>query len=865
MSQHSYIDPPQRALRFFQWYCRPDRLEELEGDLREMHDKRQQQQISKLSLQLRFWWDVIRCFKLYSVKKTQLGMNLSLYRSYFTVALRNSRKNAGPVLINIAGMGLALGFCITVYMLHAFNLEFDINHQDTDDIYRLHSIRLYNDEERRFELAPIPYVSKLENDVANIDEVTYYEANRGTIQVGDEYFSEYIASARDNFFDMFPLDLKYGSPEGLENPTAIYLTQEITEKYFGSESPIGKRLTMFIGKEEGIELQVAGVFKPIPLNNSFDFNVFVNHEAIMQALNTTTTSWHEESNVAIYFRSQNPDAVKETLQGFIPDQNANQENWKVSRFDVWSFMDDRYTEDNVAYSPANERITKSAVAVFTALAILILAVACFNLANTSMALMSRRVKEIGIRKTLGTSNRQLFIQFMLETLITSFLAFVLAILLTDVIGEQIWGLFGASFFLKDISIIRFMPFLVGFLLFCTFLAGVLPAMYAWRFSPTSMLNSGKSLKGVSGLQKVLTVGQYAVSICLLVSAWVFSKNSDYFGTIDLHYNYKDIVMIPLDGPKDYEVFKNELDQLSNAIEVVGTTGHHGISRTRAAFNTDSIDIEVASFHISPEYLPTMEIELKSGRNFIANSQAEQEKSIIVNEEFAKRYLSEIDPFQFKVSLNGEKKNIVGISKDIIHEIYFDYKPTPMVYFPASVEQYDLVLAKTAEGNTDELEKEIQAIWAGLFDTPYRGKPQSHVSSFYATRDARNLKLIFSSIAVLGSMLSLIGIFSLAALNVTKRLKEISIRRVLGATINQVMLIINKSFIVMLAVALLVGVAGGLLLSEAVLQMIYKFYLSGSIVDSIGIGLLVVLVATIFISLAAIRPVLANPSEGLRDE
>jgi putative ABC transport system permease protein len=499
------------------------------------------------------------------------------------------------------------------------------------------------------------------------------------------------------------------------------------------------------------------------------------------------------------------------------------------------------------------------------LAILILAVACFNLANTSMALMSRRVKEIGIRKTLGTSNRQLFIQFMLETLITSFLAFIVAILLTDVIGEQIWGLFGASFFLKDISIIRFMPFLVGFLLCCTFLAGVLPAMYAWRFSPTSMLNSGKSLKGVSGLQKALTVGQYAVSICLLVSAWVFSKNGDYFGTIDLHYNYKDIVMVPLDSPEDYEIFRNEIDLLSSTVEVIGTSGHHGVSRTRASFNTDSIDIEVASFHVSPEYLTTMEIELVEGRDFIASSQAEKEKSIIVNEEFAKRYLSEVDPFEYRVSLNGEKRNIVGICKDIIHEIYYDYKPTPMVYFPASTEEYDVVLAKTDGGKTDELEKEIQAVWAGLFDTPYRGKPQSHVSSFFASRDARNLKLVFTGIAVLGSMLSLIGIFSLAALNVNKRLKEISIRRVLGASINQVMLIINKSFITMLSVALLVGVVGGLWLSEAVLQMIYKFYLSGSLVDSIGIGLLVVLVAAIFISLAAIRPVLANPSEGLRDE
>ena len=145
----------------------------------------------------------------------------------------------------------------------------------------------------------------------------------------------------------------------------------------------------------------------------------------MTAFKTTNNSWEQKSNLAIYFRSENPEAVVSSLNQTLDDQNANQPNWKISRFDAWSFMDPRYTEDNVTYGPANERVTKTAVIVFTVLAILILGVACFNLANTTMALMARRVKEIGIRKTLGTSKTQLFIQFMFETLVTSFLAFIL--------------------------------------------------------------------------------------------------------------------------------------------------------------------------------------------------------------------------------------------------------------------------------------------------------------------------------------------------------------------------------------------------------------------------------------------------------
>lgn len=868
----TYQEPPRLALRFFRWYCRKDRLEELEGDLEEMHERRQLRNYSKVMLGLSFWWDVIRCFKKYSVKKTKTQMNTSLYRSYVKVALRNTRKNLGPVLINIIGLGLSLGFCFTVYMLHAYNLEFDFFYQNTDDIHRMHSIRWYNEQPRRYELVPLPFISKVEQEIPGVDEVTYYQAHQATLKIANknyqssgEYFSQTVASARPNFFELFELPLKSGNHASLKDESSVFLTEETAEQLFGDVSPIGETVTVYIGQEKGVDLQVAGVFEKVPLNTSFSFNALINHQNVLRIRESTEASWRRGDNVAIFFKTKVPDQVEAAVQGFLPEQHEKQENWKISEIAVHSFIDPLLSDGYVYSAPTNNRVRASALIIFSIMALLILLITCFNLANTSIALMTKRVREIGIRKTLGTTNFKLFEQFMMEMLVITFFAFIIALLMANPISEQLFGLFGVSFLLQEVSLLRFVPFVLSFLLICTFLAGILPAMYAWKFSPSSILSGKQSLKGVGWFQKALTIGQYVVSICLLICAWTFGQNNKYLGEIDLGYNYNQVAMLPLDSSKDYEQVKNDLSQLASTTHVIGTQHHHGAAGFLSTLASDTADLEITTFRIGEGYLETMEIDVTQGRTFIAGSELDRDRSIIVSKEFAFRYLDQGNPVGQQVEFGGVKRTVVGVASDIIHEVYSDYKRRPVAYLPADPSNYAMLILKTEASNTKGLENELKAYWSENFDTPYRGQGQDMISSFYATRDARNLKLIFMSIAILGSLLSTIGIFSLAVMNIAKRTKEISIRKVLGATSKQVLLIIYRSFGWIIGISIALGIVSGVFLSKAVLSAIYKFYLSAPILDATVIGIGIMVIAILFITAAAFRRILANPSEGLRTE
>ncbi len=868
----TYQAPPRLALRFFRWYCRKDRLEELEGDLEEMHERRQLRNYSKVMLGLSFWWDVIRCFKKYSVKKTKTQMNTSLYRSYVKVALRNTRKNLGPVLINIIGLGLSLGFCFTVYMLHAYNLEFDFFYQNTDDVHRMHSIRWYNEQPRRYELVPLPFIAKVEQEIPGVEAVTYYQEYQATLKIANtnyqtsaEYFSETVATTRANFFELFDIPLKSGNSASLEDESSVFLTEETAEQLFGDISPLGETVTIFIGQKKGIDLQVAGVFEKIPLNSSFNFNLLVNHRTILNVLESTESSWRRSDNVAIFFKTKSPEQVEAAVQGFLPEQHEKQENWKISEMVVHPFIDSRLSDGYVYSAPTNNRVRASALIIFSIMALLILLITCFNLANTSIALMTKRVREIGIRKTLGTTNFKLFEQFMMEMLVITFFAFIIALLMANPISEQLFGLFGVSFLLQEVSLLRFVPFVLSFLLICTFLAGILPAMYAWKFSPSSILSGKQSLKGVGWFQKALTIGQYVVSICLLICAWTFGQNNKYLGEIDLGYNYNQVAMLPLDAPGDYEQVKNDLSQLASTIRVIGTQHHHGAAGFLSTLASDTADLEITTFRIGAGYLETMEIDVIEGRTFIAGSELDRDRSIIVSKEFAFRYLDQDNPVGQQVEYGGIKRTVVGVASDIIHEVYSDYKRRPVAYLPADPSNYNMLILKTEAENTKGLENELKAYWSANFDTPYRGQGQDMISSFYATRDARNLKLIFMSIAILGSLLSTIGIFSLAVMNIAKRTKEISIRKVLGATSKQVLLIIYRSFGWIIGLSIALGIVSGVFLSKAVLSAIYKFYLSAPIFDAAVIGIGIMVIAILFITAAAFRRIMANPSEGLRTE
>ncbi len=858
-------EPPRLALKFFRWYCRNERLEELEGDLVEMHEYRVSRGYTKRKRSRLFWWDVLRCFKSYSIKTTRNKMNTSLYKSYLKIGLRNAWQNRGSVSINILGLGLSIGFCITVYMILAYNLEFDSFYKDTDDVYRVHSFRSDNTEDFRYEYAPVAMVSYMENSFSSVNEVAHYQRKNLTSLYKNEFYEERTAIVSNNFFELFDIPLLYGVQESLNDPNTVFLTKRVAEKYFGEVYPVGETLTLYLDNEEQTRLTVGGVFDHIPLNSSFFFDILINFSTLETAKNISMNDWTAE-RAGIYFTSDNLQEVEKQLIDLLPIHNDNNKKWQLSNLEVIPFVDKRVADHITDYSPTNMRIRPEVLVIFSMMALMILLVAVFNVANTAIALVSKRLKEVGIRKTLGTQNREIFIQFLMEMMVVTVSAIAIALLLANVFAREFFGSFGFTFLISDISIWNFLPSVVLLLTLITIMAGLIPASYAKKFETIAILNKRYKLRGVGWISRLLIVGQFAFSIAVLITGAAFASNTEYMKTFDFGFNSNNLMIFSFPKAEQVNGFENRIRQMNEVSSIVRTNNHHDLSRKTVLMKNDTGNVEVRAYTVDANYHEFMNIHLVKGRSFRANSQAEINDAVVVNEEFARRYLDPEEQLHSMVTLDGQRKRVVGITRQVSTDVYENALYKPEVYLMGADSVFNRLLVRIDDSQSiDQVEARFKAVWVEMFESPFGGEWQHQSSGFYAIRDSNNLKSIFLAMAALGCFLSLIGIFSLASINVVKKTKEISIRKTLGASFTQVNLAVNKSFTIILVVALFVGTVLGYVISEGVLQTIYKYYASVSIINSVVIGLGIVLAAFVFILAATMRPMKANPSEGLRSE
>ncbi|MBO3699271.1 ABC transporter permease [Roseivirga sp. E12] len=862
--------PPQLALRFFRWYCRPDRLEELEGDIEEFFYLRLENGEPLWKANLFFYWNVLLCFKSYSKSKnTKTTLMTSLFKSYFKIALRHSWKNKGSVAINIIGLGLALSMCVFVFMIHAYNLEFDSFYKNTDDLYRIHAITEQSGEERRNEFSPVALDYQLRNQVSDITQVSSYYVDNGQVKKDTEFFSETVAIVSTDFPDMFELPLWYGSFSEFGNLPLVFLTKPVAQKYFGNRSALGEKFTLLLSKDKRLEVTVGGVLEKLPLNSSFRFGIMINQLDYMRSMDINPNDWSNGFFPGQYVKlpsSQKP-SVLANINKSIPLQNDGNKLTKVKRFELIPFSTAKPSDltENVSY--VNSRIRPEGLIIFSVLALMVFLIACFNFANTSIALISRRLKEIGVRKTLGSGSRQILVQFLLEMGITNSLAFIVAISTANLTSKAIMGPFGASFLLEDINLTSVILFVSGFLLFTTLVAGLLPALYAWKFQPVAIMRRTAKLKGVGSINKVLTVSQYSFSIILLVTGITFWQNSDFLNKLDLGYRTEGIIDLPIDS-EYFEELRQEIDQIPGVV-TAGATNHIGdfgrySKKVQFQLPEDTSSATVRFHNVGNRYLEVMEIEINSGRGFIEESKSDQDK-ILVSQSLVEEFFDGQDAINQVVKINGERKTIIGVTIDIIDDVVKAAELLPTVIALYEKSEYEHLVVKVSSRDLSKVESSLKSIWSKYIDEPYAGVRQKDFALGTSGEDSKVLQKIFLSMAILSGFLSIAGIFSLAQLNVSKRIKEISIRKVLGASFKELLLTINKSFAITLSIALLLGSTLGYVISDQVLNAMYKYHVESSISISLLCGIAVIMVSIFTISSVVRTPIRSSLVHGLRDE
>ncbi len=802
-----------------------------------------------------------------------------MLRNYLIVALRNILKNKTFVFINTLGLGIALACCITSYILVAYNVEFDnyYSSKEVKDIFRTHgNVELSGGDLREAGGIPSPIAPMALNDIAGIksylrvagsmfgSSVSYVDESNGI----NKTFGENVVFADSTLFDFFDFPLEKGDHASFDDPYSLYMNQELAKKYFGDEDPIGKTLT--IGFRRGVEKQffVAGILEEIPVNSSLYLPLVIRFEHFVEIRAMDMGVWGDWNVPATFFKLENPDQAAEIagmFDAYMPIRNEAFQEQEVKSYSLVHFKE-KINPNDMTWSYLNTPINIEPLIVFVVLAAMILMIACFNLTNTSVAVTSARLKEIGIRKAVGAYRLQIMGQFMLETLAIIFLSLVVGYAVSRLIVPEFTTMWQLPYTMADLSGINLLVALLILVFFASMLAGIYPSFFGTKFHTVELLKGNARIKGTNFFTRGLVSIQFAISVIVLVAGIIFIQNTKYQEAIDFGYEKERLLSIDIQNEQDYRRFEAILSSVP-LLQEFGTTEHHiGFSTYQNPITFENVDYDVYHLEFGENYFGVMDLNFLEGGPVDYEKASEREEGIIVSKQFLKTVGLQGNPIGQYITVREDRKRIMGVVDDFVDNIFRSKDPEPYIFYATVPERWRQVVVSAEPEDLSEINDQLEKEWTNLFpNKPYVSRFQEDILLSGVQQTNRNLKKIFLFLTILGGLLSASGIFSLASLNIAKRTKEIGIRKALGATISNVVLLLNREFIIILVVAGILGSLGGYFGTSWLLDMIYAYHIPMHVFPVIVAALIIFMVGILTTSMTTLKAAKANPVDTLRDE
>lgn len=790
--------------------------------------------------------------------------------NYFKITFRNLWKNKLFVAINIAGLGIAIACCIVAYLNWQFNSEFDAQHVNADQIYRVNFTRITSDQSIKNGMCPAPLGQIMTENFAGVDDVIRYYPSGGNFKVGQEVFNANITSVDENFFEVFTFDMMHGSPDQLKDQRAIYINDKLAIRHFPNlENPVGQTMTYIYG-DKRIDFSVAGVFRLPAINNSFQrAESFVHYDNSQEIGGMLTNNWKHFNTT--FVRVNTPEAVPDIerqLNEYVAVQNEAKKDYKVESYylDPFAGMAVRAEHDDVWNHWTGNSLPIAAAIAPGIMAILLLLLACFNFANTSIAIANRRIKEIGIRKVLGSNKRQLVAQFLGENMILTGMAVIFGVALSALLVpaySAMWVFLDIELNLLSNSNLLFM--LVGLLLFTGLVAGSYPAFYVSKFQPTTILRGAVKFSGTNMFTRVLLTLQFSISMIAIIAAVMFTRNANYQAEYDMGFDIKTTLTAQVQNENNYNRLHNELQGYESITSMAGS--RHSLARSwyTDPVKYDSKEIDVRIFNVGSDYLKTVGSELAVGRDFKANSRVDVDNSVIVNEELVRVY-GWTDPLNKRILLRDTvPMYVVGVVKDIHYQGGLWDPTRPMMLRYVLPKDYRFISVATTADKVSEVKKLMEDKWKIAFPDQLSTVRLMDEELAEAAEVNSNIRILFLFLGIVAIVLSMIGLFSLVSLNLNKRMKEIGVRKVLGASLANISVRMSSEFFIILFLASIIGVVTGYYLADMMMASIWAYYVGASPwIFAISILILLVIgLATILGKV--IKAATVNPAFILRDE
>ena len=801
-----------------------------------------------------------------------------MLRNYLKTAFRNLWKRKSFSLINIVGLaiGMAVSFLILLYVLN--EVTYDRFHENYEKIYRI-ATKL-DAQGRHFEVGsvPAPLGPAL---VVQFPEVAQAARLRefGTRIISYEeklYEESGFYHADPELFNVFTIPVVRGNPKNwLQAPLQMVITEEMAEKYFGDEDPLGKTLKV----DNNYTYTITGVAKEMPENSHFKFNM-IGSISTLEQIRGDLNMWMG-FNYTTYILLEGDPLLTEITQKYnnllisnIPDQ-FKQLGAEVEIFlqPMGSIHLHSQLEGELE-PPGNLAFIR----ILTTIAVFILLIACINFMNLSTAQSSRRAKEVGMRKVLGAHRGKLIGQFLGESLMLSFISLVITIILIYVLLPVFNQLVSKELVFNPAQNGIILLGLVGITVLVGFLAGVYPAFFLSAFVPLEVLKSRfKAGKGHRFFRNGLVTLQYVISITLIISTFVIFYQLHHVKNRDLGFNIEQIVVFSLRGQvnQKHDVFKNEILRLPGVAGAAGSSTVPSRGRSETMFSFEGIDQKKQVFpimEIDADYLETMGMELTAGRNFSADHPSDN-KTMILNENLV-QHLGWDEPLGKIVSMtdladvnNPEKGfievpyTVIGVVKDFHFESLHENIRGHLMKLSGDVNR---ISVKLRPGSIAGTLQSIENIWQEMEPT----HPFSYVfldESFDRLyRSEQRMGQIFVSFTLMAIFISCLGLFGLASFTADQRTKEIGIRKVLGASVSNVVVLLSRDFTKWVILANVVAWPVAYLVMNRWLQN-FAYRISLAIWMFILSGVIALVISILTVSTKALKSAVADPVDSLRYE
>ncbi len=806
-----------------------------------------------------------------------------MIRNYFKIAFRNIWKSKGYAAINIVGLSVAFCISIFLFMTVYFQLSFDNFHEDGERIFQTYLFSNEPGKPERSGSMPIPFTPALKAEYPEIEAATRFMNGSSLIEYNGKYFDKQVQLVDADFFKIFSFPLLEGNRNSALNGLSdIVISKNMAKAVFGSENPVGKQLLLG-GDENKKPYLVTGVLEDFPDNSTLRFDAFIrieNHGGYYRE----KKQWDAMSHRAFIKLKPDTDQLvfENRLKSFATKyfaDNINKLKKKGaeadSRGDLFAIRLQKL--ENLHFDKDISGGSGSSVAVVYALsgiAFFILLIASINFINLTVARSFTRSREVGVRKSLGALKNQLFVQIWGEAAMICFGGFVVGMLLAYLLLPKFNATFQGKLSMEYIFQPDRLAIIVTLFLLVTLIAGGYPAWQMSKFNAVEVLKGKITLTRPGILRNSLIVTQFTLSSLLICCTIIAIQQVDHLRAQPLGFTKEQVISIPVgnkvNGQQVLKRMRNLLNGDPNVVSLSGSTVNLGVgkdrSTSRSVLGFTYKDQEISSdwLHIDYDYLKTLGIKLLDGREFDPAYQTDSVNRVIITQSMAKM-IGEKDPVGkfFETDTAGAKYQIIGLVPDFnLYSSKNDKKPVTM--YLSDNEPISYIFVRVTPASLVGAMDKISGVWKEVApQSEFKGTfLDENTDAWY--KDEEKFSQMFSLASGIAVLLSCLGLFAVALMVIEQRTKEIGVRKVLGASITNIVYTLSQDFVKMVILSIAIATPLAWYAMQKWLDN-YSYRIEISVWIFILVGLAAVFIALLTVGFQSIKAALMNPVKSLKSE